>query len=1098
MLGLRPRAIAAAALLWLAVSGPLAAQFETATVLGTIRDPSGAVISSATVTLENTATGISVSTQTDGAGNYQFLNVRAGTYRVRAEAAGFKAAVAEPFAVAVNARQRVDLTLEVGATTESITVSGAAMVLETETSSRGTLVGTQQVVNLPLNGRAYADLALLAPGVRRSAIANSRDASFNVNGMRSSQNNFMIDGVDNNAYGTSNQGFSNQVVQITPDAMQEFRLETNNFSAEFGRAGGAVINAAIRSGTNEFHGSLWEYVRNTSLNATGFFKPVQNRKPVLIQNQFGAAVGGPVKKEKAFFFADYEGFRRVSRTVTFATLPTLEMRRGILGVPVMNPYTGQVYGDGVVPERDITRFAREVLNDLPAPNRPGLANNFQSEPRGTSQVDKGDIRYDHYFSSRVTAFARYSHRLMNNFEPPPIPGPSGGNSNADVRVMNWQWAYGFTYTLSPTSLLEFRMGISKTEGGKFPLFRDQPSVGDRFGIPNIPKDPQGRWGGGIPAQNITGFTQLGVQSSNPQFQDPFVVDPKFNYARIAGRHSLKMGYEHQRIDTAIDDFHPKYGVSTYAGRFSRAPGTATSDMQYLADFLFGARSRYELSTAVVMDYRQRMHFFYLQDDFKVSPKLTLNLGLRYEFATPQYERENRISNFDPVQVALVRARDGSLYDRALVHPDKTNLAPRFGIAYTLTPKTVLRSAYGISYMHFHRMGGENILAYNLPFILNPIVDQLAPTVARTGQPLCTSTRQAPGECFRPFEMGFPDNFLSLANINQTGVRTNYIPSDIPTAYTQSWHFTIQRELGRQMVLDLAYVGNRSLHLPILGDYNQARPNQPNENLPLQSRRPIPSFGYIQVAFNGGFLNYHAFQAKLERRFAGGFYLLNSFTWSKGIDNASGHLEAQNGDNSRVNYRDLKSEKGVSGYDQPFTNVLTVLWDVPVGRGRRFASGLHPAAQFLVGGWRLAVINFDYSGPPVNLTYTPSSQFQVSTAPTYRPNITGDPMMPEGERRAERWLNPNTVQIPTDPSRPFGNAGRNIARAPALHHMNFGLHKEFPVREGRQLEFRMEAFNLLNKTNLGSPNSNRSSSAFGTITSLAQPAREIQFALRFAF
>ena len=1080
--------------LWLAPV--VRAQFETATVLGTIRDPSGAVVTGAKVTLENLGTGIATTTQTDEMGNYYFFNVRVGTYRVKAEAPGFKLAVADTFTVTVAARQRVDLTLEVGTASESITVTGAALTLETETSSRGTIVSTQQVVNLPLNGRAYADLALLAPGVRRSVIASSRDASFNVNGMRSSQNNFLLDGVDNNAYGTSNQGFSNQVVQITPDAMAEFRLETNNFSAEYGRAGGAVINAAVRSGTNEFHGSLWEYLRNTRLNATGFFKPVQNGKPVLIQNQFGGALGGPIRREKAFFFADYEGYRRVSRTVTFATIPTLEMRKGILGVPVMNPYTGERYMDGVVPERVITRFARVVLNDLPAPNRPGLANNFQSEPRRTEQTDKGDLRLDYYFSSRLTGFLRYSHRLMNNFEPPAIPGPSGGDSNADVRVMNWQWAYGGTYTVSPTTLLEFRMGVSLTEGGKFPMFRGTQTTGERFGIPNVPKAT--RYSGGISKQNINGFTGLGVQSSNPQFQDPFVVNPKFNFSKVAGRHSVKAGYEHQRINTEIDDFHPKYGSDSYAGRFSRVPGTPTSDMQFLADFLFGARSQYQLSNDPVMHYRQRMHFWYLQDDIKLTPRLTLNVGTRYEFATPQYEAENRISNFDAVAIRLVQARSGSLYDRALVHPDKTNWAPRVGLAWTLTRRTVIRTAYGMSYMHFHRMGGENILAYNLPHVLNPVIDQLAPTVAGSGLPLCTSTKQSPFECFRTTEMGYPDNFLSLANIKQIGVRTNHIPPNTPTAYTQSWHFTIQRELARDLVLDLAYVGNRSVHLPILGDYNQARPNQPNENLPIQARRPIQSFGYIQICFNGGFLNYHAFQTKLERKFSGGFYLLNSFTWSKGIDNASGHLEAHNGDNSRVNYRDLKNEKGVSGYHQPFINVTTVLWDLPYGKGRRFGASAHPALEAVLGGWRLAVINFAYAGMPVNLTYSPASQFQVSSAPTYRPNITGDPMMPEGQRRAERWLNPETVQIPTDPSRPFGNAGRNIAVGPALHQMNFGLHKDFRVREASRIEVRMEAFNFLNKTNLGTPNSNRSSAAFGTITSLTQPAREIQLAVRYAF
>lgn len=1067
----------------------LHAQFDTAAVLGLVRDPSGLAISGAKVTLTSLGTGIKINTSTDSEGNYQFLTVKAGDYRVSAEAEGFKTAVADSVSVTVNARQRVDLQLEIGATTETVTVGAQITTLETESSSRGTVVGTQQVVNLPLNGRSYADLALLAPGVRRSGIANSRDASFNVNGMRSSQNNFVVDGVDNNSYGTSNQGFSNQVVQITPDAMQEFRLETNNFSAEFGRAGGAVINASIRSGTNAFHGSLWEYLRNTSLNATGFFKPVQNRKPVLIQNQFGGAIGGPIKREKAFFFADYEGFRRIQRTVQFATLPTMEMRQGILGIPIMNPYTGEVFNNGIVPSRDITRFAREVLNDLPAPNRPGIANNYQSEPAGTSQSDKGDIRYDHYVSSKLQGFVRYSHRLMNNFEPPAIPGPSGGNANGNVRVMNWQWAFGGTYTVSPSSLMEFRMGISQTEGGKFPIFVGTQSVGERFNIPNIPNDK--RFTGGILAQSINGFSQLGVQSSNPQFQNPFVINPKFNFTKIAGRHSLKMGYEFQDITTNIDDFNPKYGSSNYAGRFSRVPNSPNNDVQFLADFLYGARSSYQLNTATIVDYRQQMQFFYLQDDFKVNRKLTLNLGVRYELATPQWEKQNRLSNFDPVAIALVQAKDGGIFDRALVRQDKTNWAPRVGLAYSVTPKTVIRSAYGLSYIHFNRLGGENLLAYNLPFILNPIVDQLAPTVAGSGLPLCTSGSQSAFSCFRPFEQGYPDNFLNINNIRPLGVRTNMIPFDLPTGYTQNWHFTIQREVAAKFILDVAYVGSRSVQLMILGDHNQAVPNAGTQNLSLQARRPIQSFGYIQNAFNGGFLNYHAFQTKVERRFSGGFYFLNSFTWSKGIDNASGHLEAQNGDNSRVNYRNLRNERGPSGYDQKFNNTTTVLFDVPFQAG-------NGALRYTLGGWRVAALNFLGSGTPINLSYSPSSQFQVSGAPTYRPNIIGDPRMPEGQRTAERWLNPANVLLPTDPSQPFGNAGRNLVRGPSYAQMNFGLHKDFSISEHKRVEFRMEAFNLLNKTNFASPNSNRSSGAFGTITAVAQPAREIQFALRFAF
>ena len=413
---------------------PMLAQFETATVLGTVRDSTQSVISDVKVTLENIQTGVVVTRMTDSLGSFEIVNVRIGRYKVSAERQGFSRAVSEEFTVTVNARQRVDLTLQVGQVAESVTVTGAVAALETDSSDRGQVVSARQIVNLPLNGRSYADLALLAPGVRKSAISTSRDASFNVNGLRSSLNNFVVDGVDNNAYGTSNQGFSNQVVQLSPDAVAEFKVQTNNYSAEFGRAGGAVINASIRSGTNQYHGALWEYMRNTKLNAVGFFKPRENRKPTMVQNQFGAAFGGPIKKDKMFFFADYEGFRRVTRQLEINSLPTMEQRAGNIGLPVRNPVTGREYLNGIIPQSDMTPFARKVLSELPAVNRPGISNNFESLPRRSDVNDKGDIKVDYYANSNWTMFGRYSHRLMNNFEPPAIPGPSGGNANGNVQI----------------------------------------------------------------------------------------------------------------------------------------------------------------------------------------------------------------------------------------------------------------------------------------------------------------------------------------------------------------------------------------------------------------------------------------------------------------------------------------------------------------------------------------------------------------------------------------------------------------------------------------------------------------------------------------
>jgi len=1085
------RVIAAFALMAVLLPATALAQFDAATVLGTVRDSTDAVVPGATVTLKNLSTGITASTVSDEHGNYQFLNVRIGNYNVRAELQGFSVAEANDVAVTVNARQRVDLTLAVGNVGETVVVTGAAKLLETDSSDRGTVIGREQIVNLPLNGRAYADLALLSPGVRRSAIAESRDASFNVHGLRSALNSFILDGVDNNSYGTSNQGFSNQVVQVSPDAVEEFKVQTNNFSAEFGRTGGAVINASFRSGTNQFRGSVWEFNRNDALNAVGFFKPTSGVKPKLNRNQYGFVFGGPIVRNQTFFFSNFEGFRQISRVMTFASIPTMEQRQGILGRAVTNPLTGRVYADGVVPASDMTPFARQVLAGLPAPTRPGISNNFDSLPRREDFNDKFDVKVDHQFNRGMTAFVRVSHRKVNNFEPPPIPGDTGSPSNAFVHVLNQQLAGGLTFSPTPTSLLEMRLGISRTEAGKEPPGVGGPTMQDLYGIPGLPTDP--RFAGGLTEQGVTGWTTWGRQNSNPQFQDPFVVNPRINFSWVRGRQSFKTGYEYQSINTKIDDFNPKYGRDSYGGQFSRPAGTTVNDpaTYNLADFMFGLRNSYALINPFIANLRQRMHFTYVQDDFKVTSRLTLNLGVRYEFATPQWEKDNFLTNFDPQTNSLIQAKDGSIYDRALVNPDRNNFAPRLGMAYSLADRTVLRGGYGKSYIHFNRLGGENLLSFNGPHVVALNITQ------QISQPLCGAT-SAPTTCFRPTQQGYPEGLNVPANFSTLNARVNYIPKDNPSGSVQSWHVSVQHELLPNLLVDVGYVGNKSRDIMILADYNQARPNGADENATLQARRPIAGFQEIQIAFGGGRGDYHALQLKLERRYSRGLYLLNSFTWSRARDNASGHLEVQNGDNSRVNYRNLDAEFGTSGYDQPLNNTTSFVWELPFGAGRRYATSLHPVADGILGGWRVVGINTMTSGVPINLSYTPAANFSVSGSPTYRPNLTGDPVTPEADRTINNYLNPATVVIPTDRTQPFGNAERNAARSHAFFQFDLGLHKNFGLwSDQTRLELRVEAFNLFNRTNFQPANGNRSAGAFGSISS-AFPARQIQLGLKLHF
>lgn len=629
----------------------------------------------------------------------------------------------------------------------------------------------------------------------------------------------------------------------------------------------------------------------------------------------------------------------------------MEQRQGRIGVPVRNPLNGDVYTDGVIPISAQTAFARKVLGDLPTPTRPTAvgalpSNNWDYLTPTPSQDDKGDLRIDYFAKSDLNFFGRYSDRLLTRTENHVIPGLSGGDANGNVRILNRQVVGGLNYNVSPTSLIDFRFAASWVEGGKFALGSERGNMLAEYGIPGLPNSPV--IGGGLTTQGIGGFTTMGRQGSNPQFQNPFTLNPKGNYSKIAGRHSIKAGYEYQSINTDIFDFNPQYGSDSYGGQFTRPTTSASSNLYNLADFFMGLRSAYSLNNEIVLNYRQRMHFGYVQDDFKVSRKLTLNVGVRYEFATPQWEEKNRIANFDPATNKLIQAKAGSLYNRSLVNPDRNNFAPRIGLAWQVMPKTVVRSGYGVSFVHFNRMGGENLLGYNGPAIVNLTINQANPGT------LCTGDNYL--GCFRLTQQGYPKGLADPASFSTATTRTNYTPADYRTSYVQSWHLTVQHELANNLVLDLAYVGNKGTGLMVLGDYNQARPNLAGQNASLISRRPVSGYDFIQMSFGGGHSTYHSLQAKVEKRYSGGLYLLNSFTWSKAIDNAAGHLESFNNDNSRLNYRNMAGEKGLGSYNQPFNNTSTAVWEVPFGKGRRFGSGINSVANAVVGGWRLTGIN----------------------------------------------------------------------------------------------------------------------------------------------
>ncbi|RRA47244.1 TonB-dependent receptor [Acidipila sp. EB88] len=1132
--------VAAISAIAFSTAGVALAQFDTASVLGFVRDTSGAVLANSTVSLVNTQTGQKVTVQTDAQGQFSFASVQVGSYQVDATANGFEETITDPFSVNVNARQRVDVQLKVGSQAQTVTVSGAASQLQSETSDSGTIVPTVGVRELPLNGRAYADLAALAPGVRRNSLENqsvtSRDASFNVNGERSEFNNFLLDGLDNNSYGTSNQGFSNQTIPPSPDAINQFQVETNNYSAEFGRASGAVINVSINSGTNSLHGRVWEYNRNTDFNAQGPFVAPTNAatgkqaQPTLVRNQFGGALGGPILKDKLFFFADFEGLRQSQGSYVISTVPTANQRAGIMvdskGNPVAlhDPVLGTSYANGQIPMAAWTPLAQLVVAALPAPNINAFTNNYATIANSSLEDNKGDGRLDYVFSNKTTIFGRYSQHYADIVDLNPIPGAAGGTSgyNGNIHVYNKDIAAGVTHAFSSNQILDARLGFTWTQGGKTPyLSGTANSLEVQAGIPGLPTDPTTVRA--LSSENITNFTGLGGQSSSPQFQNPFTINPKVNYSFLEGRHDIKVGFEWLSLNTEIDDFNPVYGSESYNGAFSQYQsatatacptattcGTADSGAKqdvYLADFLFGARSTYQLNNFVIQNQHQMMSMAYVQDDFKVSPALTINAGLRYEYGTAPVVDGNRLSNFSftsPTTGTLIQASNGSAFNRALVHNPSLDFAPRFGLSYQVNPKTLIRSAYGLSFDQFNREGGENLLAYNGPAVVSTTVSSQTPEQAYkgTGTPEATCTDQNYANCFRTVAQGYPTGFASTANYSTATSEVRYVPKNIPTGYVQTWHFDVQREVASNTVLTVSYVGSHGVHLWVLADQNQSNFNAPGGTLGVDARRPITGFTTVEVSLPDGFLSYNGLQTKLEHRFANGLYLLNSFTWSHAEDNAAGHLDTPNGDNSRINIRNPLYDRGLSAYNQQLNETLSVVYDLPFGHQRMFGAHTSSLVNYLLGDWQLTAINSASSGQPINLNYTASNTQTVSSLLVYRPNVTGKVVAPSSAHvktntSVTGYFNTANVSAPTGVN-PFGNAQRNSVYGPDYNDLDMGLHKAFSLwNENSKLDIRGEAFNILNHVNYNAPAYNVSSSSFGSITS-ALPPRQLQVAAKIIF
>lgn len=1140
------------------------AQFDAATVLGTVTDSSQAVVPRVPVVLRNTATATTLTAVTDALGQFRFVDVPVGPYRLEVTAQGFQPSAAS-FELTVGARQRVDVQLRVATVASTVTATAEAAQLETESSEHGQVVAEREIAELPLNGREYSQLVELATGVvpSPSQLASGddqREGSFNVNGLRSTFNNFLLDGLDNNQYGTSNQGFSNQVVQLSPDAVAEFQVVINNTSAEYGHSGGATVNVVTRYGTNQFHGRAWEFLRNTALDATGFFKPDPNaegkrEKPALHRNQFGATLGGPILKDKAFFFVDYEGYRESSSFTDTATLPTAAERgtnstyaqiddtdaSNPLGyLPIDNPcpyngvnpcnsqlafgaglqdyYGGTQYLNGQIPLTAVTPFANAVLALLPPTTNNRATNNYIVLHPVTNYRDKGDVKIDFNPRESLRLFARYSQSRANAFDPGTISGTAGGDGDGHIQVPVIELATGATWTISPVSVLEARFGFSRMEAGKTPVLAGGPSMLDLFGITGLTTDPA--YTGGITYQDFAdgGFTNLGRQWTNPQYQKPSVWNPKLNYTRLLARHTLKTGIEFTDIHVAQQDLHPVMGIDGYAAQMSgycyyagcyagyssylAGPQTAeTYKMFDYADFLLGYRYEMALASPNVANIREWSWAGYVQDDWKVNRQLTLNLGLRYEFATPIFEANNLLSNYVPTSaISSTGPTTGvmklaSSSDRYTINPNTRDFGPRIGASYSLNNKTVLRGGFGISYVHWNRTG-STYLTQNPPYgiVATRLVYPSLPT-------------------YRNTQSGYPDSppadpsLIDPTYYNPTEAVTEYMPADSPDTQVRSWFFGVQRDLGHNWLLDISYVGNSGIHEVIINDINQASPQtSAGGELSVQSRRPNQSYGSIVGTLPWGTSDYNGLQAKAEKRFSLGIYLLDSVTWSKSIDIAGQALDgcincgnAGNGIPSVQNIYDWQADRGISSDNRPLLNVTSVVWSLPAGKGQRFLSNLNRAWDEVLGGWQMTAILQARSGDPLTFAYSPNPYTQVSAtipvygANAYRPNQTGPAVA--SNKSYLQYFNPANFSTPPA-NAPFGSSPRNAVSSFAFWQLDMGLTKDFPLAEKAKLQFRAEAFNLANRTNFSDPNINLGTT-FGVTTS-SFPARELQVAAKIIF
>jgi len=1185
-------------------AAPIRAQVDAGSISGTVTDASGGTINGVSVTLTNQGTNASLTTTTGSDGSFKFSPVRIGSYKLKASLQGFQAVEQRDVTVNVEQNVVVDFTLKPGSVNETIEVASSIPVLETQDASVGQVIDSRNVDNLPLNGRNFTFLAQLAAGVntpQADTRGNAASGAFSANGLRPAQNNYLLDGIDNNSDTVDFLNGTNFVVLPPVDAVQEFKVQTSDFSAEFGRSGAAVLNATIKSGTNQLHGAAWEFFRNDKLDAADFFENAGGiPKGELRQNQFGFTAGGPVVipklyngRNKLFFFGDYEGFRRVQGTILTGSVPTAAQRasgytnfqdliagqssaaprldalgRSIPVGTVLDPATTRAVAGGfvrdpfgcpanlpvynlttcptlnIIPANRLDPNAVKLMNLYPTPTNGKLFSNFANSPKLFEHRNSFDTRMDANLNDKNQLFFRFS--LVD--DPQFIPGifggvaDGGGFQQGTQTALAQQSALGYTHTFSPTFINEIRAGLNYLHTTRVsPSANDLTNIPGQFGIQGI---PQLRENGGLPAFGINGLQTLGSNAFLPSDEVSSTFQVTDTVTKIYGKHTFKMGFEWQHVKFSTLQPPWSRGEFDYNGDYTDVPNSNEGNTGR-AGFLLtpiastvggvnflGGMTDIRASNIAETDNGKDYYGGFVNDDWKLTPKLTINLGLRYDFFGLVGEHHENQANFvpasgspthTPLYIILPGPNSGNLssgcptcftdllakdgitlaitnkYGQGLGHSQKTNFAPRVGFAYQVNPKLVVRGGWGMFYNGFENRGYSPNIGENYPFQFQfnfPETSQNTPITF----PGCATA--GPGNV-GTFETGFSCTPLNPLLVNANGLGLLGIQFNYITPYSMSGNLTVQYQLTSSMSVQAAYVDTEARHLEVFpgaNDVTQILPTQNPDgtNLNPQQFVPFPDFGRgTSLAQTEGNSRYHGLQLKLEKQFANGLNFLGTYTYSKVLSDAHDLLNGgsvSNGASGNINgYRapgvpgfGIQADYGLAPFDIRNVFHFSGGYELPFGKGKRFMGDASGFTEKLIGGWSVIWSSTFQGGQPITLSCPTSTTSGTAcgalfTGQSLRLGLHTDAngvlsyFGNPGAFTQPCALGPNSVPIPNSPSGcvPLtgfaGLGGITQVEGPGFHRADISLFKNIPINERFRVQFRAEFFNIANHPNFNAPN-----------------------------